>query len=266
MSIQKQIGLITWFLVTAASMVAEERSTNGTCEFGAFHPLKLGTPIRGGREQFAVATVMPTYTEEARRKGLRGRVNVEVLVNRDGNVVKVCAVGDPLLARPTEEALRKWKFRRDFGFTFASTSGQHPAYAVTGLAFDFAPEFGGQGRGNAHADDASVWPCADKRSPAVDERGIQRWLSSEELMHRVVHRSELRFPMFDGGRLHGEVQLDILIDSRGEVACARLISGHPIAAASAMDAIQRWTFQPLTVQGKRVPVLGHLTVPFDIRR
>jgi TonB family protein len=69
--------------------------------------------------------------------------------------------------------------------------------------------------------------------------------------------------MLGHGRLRGEVKLDVMIDGQGHVACASAIGGNPIAISSAMAAIRNWRFKPLIQRGKAMPVLGHLTIPYQ---
>jgi hypothetical protein len=57
------------------------------CDFDSYHPLKIGTPIRGGHEDLAIERVTPTYPEQAQQNGIGGQVDAQVLVNRAGDVV-----------------------------------------------------------------------------------------------------------------------------------------------------------------------------------
>ncbi|MEZ5428914.1 MAG: TonB family protein [Pyrinomonadaceae bacterium] len=60
----------------------------------------------------AISLPTPTYPAAARAAGARGRVNVRVLVDENGNVVQANAVnGHPLLRGPAEQAARRAKFR-----------------------------------------------------------------------------------------------------------------------------------------------------------
>lgn len=246
-------------LNTATLRLADDQKGNAKCSFDAYCPLKVGTPIRGGHDQLAIKKVNPAYPPEAEQRNIAGRVVVSVLVNRAGDVVKTCATGEPVLAKAAEDAVSQWQFRKDFGFSF-SGSGPHPQYAVLSLTFDFQPD--------PERSDASVgaWACAQKSSAARDEHGEPIWLNSEDLLRRAVHRTDLAFPMLDRGRLHGVVKVDVLIDSRGNVACALAITGHPIAIASAVSSVRTWRFTPFTRNAKAIPVFGHLVIPYDTRQ
>ena len=52
--------------------------------------------------------------------------------------------------------------------------------------------------------------------------------------------------------------LDVLVNDTGKVWCARLVSGHPMLASSAINAAKDWTFYPKKKDGKPVWFYGHL--------
>jgi TonB family protein len=64
-------------------------------------------------------------------------------------------------------------------------------------------------------------------------------------------------------RIDGYVVIDILVDRKGKVACAELITGHPLLAGSAIHAAKDWTFLPRKQNGKDVSFYGHLRFHFS---
>jgi hypothetical protein len=234
------------------------------CNFDSYRPLKIGTPIRGGHEELALQRPSPVYPGEALSKGIGGPVVVHVLINRAGDVVKACGAGPVLLATAAEEALSKWKFRRDFGLGLAGSPPGPPTYAELTINFDFDP---GSGQSQSNADLAPPQTrCAEMSGWAKDRNGSLIWLTSDELVHRALHKVQLTFPMLGHGRLRGDVRLNIGIDIRGRVTCADAIDGHPIAIAAAMAVIRDWRFKPYVQNGRSAPVLGHLTIAYDSAR
>jgi hypothetical protein len=111
---------------------------------------------------------------------------------------------------------------------------------------------------------AATAVCPEERFAATDPQGQKIRLRTDELMRRVVKKTNLTFPMLDGGHLRGTVELDVVIDRTGKVACANVVSGHPIAAASAMASIPNWRFQPFVLLKKRLTVTGRLSIPYDV--
>lgn len=111
---------------------------------------------------------------------------------------------------------------------------------------------------------AATAVCPGERFAATDTQGQKIRLETDELMRRAVKTTNLSLPMLDGGHLHGTVELDVVIDRTGKVACANVVGGHPIAATSAMAAIPNWRFQPFVLRKKRVTVTGRLKIPYDV--
>lgn len=61
--------------------------------------------------------------------------------------------------------------------------------------------------------------------------------------------------------IQGEVVLKVLISEDGDVESAEVLSGDPILAKSALDAVKKWKFKPFIRNGKAVKVSTKL--PFD---
>src|SRR6266478_3678564 len=131
----RAIGLVAVGFALVASANGEAK--RAVCNFDAYRPLKIGIPIRGGHEDLAVERFTPIYPQELRAKRIGGRVDVPVLINRAGDVVKACGVGPLSLTAPAEEAVSKWRFQRDFGFGFTETPPAAPQYALLRIHFDF---------------------------------------------------------------------------------------------------------------------------------
>ncbi len=62
-------------------------------------------------------------------------------------------------------------------------------------------------------------------------------------------------------QLQGEVRVKVLVSETGDVESAKVISGDPILADSALNAVRRWKFKPFIRDGK--PVKIYTEVPFD---
>jgi TonB family protein len=66
-------------------------------------------------------------------------------------------------------------------------------------------------------------------------------------------------------RIDGYVLVDILVNSKGTVECARLIDGHPMLANSAIDAVKDWTFRSMKQHGRSVAFYGHLRFHYSTK-
>jgi protein TonB len=69
-------------------------------------------------------------------------------------------------------------------------------------------------------------------------------------------------------RAHGEgkVVVECVIDTDGRVTDLTLISGHPLLADAALDAVRRWVYSPTTLNGQPIRVVMTVTVKFGLER
>lgn len=106
--------------------------------------------------------------------------------------------------------------------------------------------------------------CQSEGPVLVGKDGKPIWLDTSALIKRATHCVAPQMPaLYRQVRLEGQVQVDILVGNNGRVACARLVHGHPLVAASAIDAAKDWTFRPMTQGGKTVSFYGHLSFSFS---
>ena len=62
-------------------------------------------------QKLLVHRVQPVYPAEARKEGLEGIIALDIIVGRDGSVVRMRPLNGPdMLARAAMDALRWWKF------------------------------------------------------------------------------------------------------------------------------------------------------------
>ncbi|MDQ3755816.1 MAG: energy transducer TonB [Acidobacteriota bacterium] len=83
-------------------------------EFHIAPPPEPGAPPSppGGPSQGAVKRVQPDYPPVAKAAGAQGTVEVEVVINENGEVISAKAVrGHPLLHQASVEAARQWQFK-----------------------------------------------------------------------------------------------------------------------------------------------------------
>lgn len=111
------------------SEVSTARKRAQNCDFSGFRPLRMSSEwLRGNT---ILKRIEPVYPPEAKSKHLQGRVSVRVLVNRKGEVERVCGTGQRLLRSAAEDASLQWLFRTP------ELNGQKVAYVEATLIFDF---------------------------------------------------------------------------------------------------------------------------------
>jgi Gram-negative bacterial TonB protein C-terminal len=106
--------------------------------------------------------------------------------------------------------------------------------------------------------------CFERKDLLRDNHGRPVRMSSSELTDRVIERQPIERPGTLGrNNLRGVVTIQVVIDKQGRVICAYGVAGHPIAFGPAIKSLQKWTFRPYSVNGKRKAVVGVLDIPYD---
>jgi periplasmic protein TonB len=71
-------------------------------------------------------------------------------------------------------------------------------------------------------------------------------------------------PLAAKAHIQGDVILHAIIDTTGNVTRLRVLSGHPLLAQSALDAVKQWKYRPYLLEGKPVEVDTTITVKFHL--
>jgi TonB family protein len=66
-------------------------------------------------------------------------------------------------------------------------------------------------------------------------------------------------------RIQGTVVLKAVISQTGDVVSVSLVSGRPMLAPAALDAVKQWKYRPYLLNGKAVEVETQVTVNFTLR-
>jgi protein TonB len=65
-------------------------------------------------------------------------------------------------------------------------------------------------------------------------------------------------------RIQGTVQLHIIVGKDGKVLQAEVISGHPVFARAALEAVRKWEYKPVLLNGQAVEVDSTVDVVFSL--
>jgi periplasmic protein TonB len=71
-------------------------------------------------------------------------------------------------------------------------------------------------------------------------------------------------PLARSARIQGSVILQAEISKDGTIQNLRLISGHPMLAPSAIEAVKQWRYKPYFLNGEPVEVETQITVNFTL--
>ncbi|MGE5206888.1 MAG: energy transducer TonB [Chlamydiota bacterium] len=69
-------------------------------------------------------------------------------------------------------------------------------------------------------------------------------------------------PLARQARIQGAVMLEAIIGKDGRIENLRLVSGHPMLAPAAIEAVRQWRYRPYRLNGEPVEVETEITVNF----
>jgi protein TonB len=82
---------------------------------------------------------------------------------------------------------------------------------------------------------------------------------------KLVHQVKPGYPKeAKEDHISGQVRTEALVGADGRVIEVRLISGDPILAKAAIEAIQKWRYRPTLLNGRPVEVLTEIDVNFGL--
>jgi protein TonB len=81
----------------------------------------------------------------------------------------------------------------------------------------------------------------------------------------LVHQVRPVYPQLArAARIQGQVVLQANIGKDGSIQNLRLVSGHPMLAPAAIDAVKQWKYKPYFLNGEPVEVDTQITVNFTL--
>lgn len=83
----------------------------------------------------------------------------------------------------------------------------------------------------------------------------------------LVRRVEPTYPLVaKQARIEGTVVIKALISRTGTIEQEQVVSGHPLLAHAALDAVRQWKYRPYFLNGEPVEVETQVTVRFVLNR
>jgi len=95
----------------------------------------------------------------------------------------------------------------------------------------------------------------DACDPAITSAGLAGG-SGDVQPAKVIRRVEPEVSPFQGTHI---IEIEAIIDEMGRVSSICSVKGDPELAASTINALRQWVFEPGTLNGKPVKVRFHLT-------
>lgn len=240
---------------------------------GAFAPVAATqtsmTPprVRVGQNVMStqVATkVAPIYPPQAKEQHIQGTVTLRVEISKTGAVEYVKLIsGHPMLAPAAIEAVKQWKYKPFLlnGEAIAAETDVTVNFTLADETATGAPAGIEAGKGGVNSGVIPVDP-GNAGGPAVPRRAR---VSQSVMQGMVVRKVQPEYPAdARAEHIQGEVQLKATIDKEGNVANLQLISGHPVLAPAAIEAVRQWKYRPYLLNGEAVEIETTVTVNFAL--
>lgn len=223
---KKQILSIASILLLAFSIISAQTAT------------EIPKTISGGvLNSKATNLATPAYPAAAKAINAGGAVNVQVVIDENGEVISAEAVsGHPLLRQSAEKAARESTFKPTL------LSGQ--AVKVTGVVvYNFNP---------SNSADSAQTPT---ETPKTISGGV--------LNGKATNLAKPSYPAAARAvNASGVVSVQVTIDENGDVISATAVSGHPLLRQASEQAAQSSNFSPTLLQGQPVRVTGVIVYNF----
>jgi protein TonB len=82
----------------------------------------------------------------------------------------------------------------------------------------------------------------------------------------LISRIEPTYPpVARAARIQGVVVLAAIIDKKGNIQNLQVVSGHPMLAPAAIEAVKQWRYKPFLLNGQPLEVETAVTVTFQLR-
>lgn len=136
---------------------------------------------------------------------------------------------------------------------------------IFGTGSGSAP-MGTGGSGLAGLLGTAIQPPPPPPPPRPADRKVRQLLGGNVLEGKLLRKIEPTYPeLARKARIAGMVILQVSIDEEGNVEEIRLLRGHPLLNEAAVDAVRQWRYSPTLLNGEPVPVLGTITIVFNLR-
>ena len=135
-----------------------------------------------------------------------------------------------------------------------------PAALMNGLA---VPGGTGSGEGGSQIMSLLAPPPRPSAPPPSATRRIQ--VSGGVSQGFLIQKVRPTYPApAIAARVQGPVGLNALISRGGTIENLRLVSGHPLLAQAAIEAVRQWRYRPYLLNGEPVEVETQITVNFTL--
>ena len=219
-------------------------------------------------QKLLINRVAPVYPPLARQARIQGTVYLKVIVNKAGEVRETDLVsGHPMLAPSAIEAVKKWRYT-----PYLQDGEPVEVMATIQVNFQIADKPASSGE-SAHPGDSGtptqpggIVGAVDAATTPLPPPPQRVRVSSGVSAGLLVSKVPPRYPEeAREQRVQGTVVLKVNIDKEGNVYKTELISGQPLLAPAAIEAVRQWKYKPYLLNGAPVEVETQVQVNFVLK-
>jgi TonB family protein len=210
--------------------------------------------------------VEPIYPESAREKQIEGTVVVSIKIDRQGNVTHATAyTGPDELKAAAIAAVLQWKYE-----PVVMAGGVVEVATMATIEFKLhakAPTT----KPDDHAD-APAKPLTDAQAAALGVQAADNppapkmlRVSPGVMQKYLKSTADVEYPEDAKRRgIDGMVSIMVVIDEAGNVTNPQIVSGKPELRQAALDAVVKWKYKPVMLNGRPVAVQTIINLSFQL--
>ncbi len=182
-----------------------------------------------------ISKVDPVYPPLAKQAQIQGTVVLSTLIGKDGRVQNLKVVsGHPLLVQAALDAVRNWAYQ-------PTLLNGEPVEVKTSIQVNFA--------------------LSSDNATTANRLEVSGNAQAAKLITQVA--PEYPAAAKQGG-IEGTVVLEAIVGKDGTVQDVKAVSGPPVLAQAALDAVKNWVYQPTLLNGEPVEVKTTIQVNFKL--
>ncbi len=208
----------------------------------------------GVQQKKLVHQVHPVYPPLAKQARIQGTVRFTAIIGTDGTIRNLQLIGGhPLLVQAAQEAVQQWRYEPTL------LNGQ-PVEVITQIDVNFS--LGGGPPGEALAESPPPPPTSIPFASIEPEKGVRRiQVPPADQEEKLIYRqAPLYPPLAQQARVGRTVTCTILIAADGAVKAVQILRGHPLLAASVIEAVKQYRYRPTLVDGQPAEVVTEVEV------
>lgn len=102
-----------------------------------------------------------------------------------------------------------------------------------------------------------VAPCNYGGKLLHESPGKTKLFTSDEMKAKATYKEDISGPIMQWD-IKGTATVDVLVAPNGHVVCTKSLYGHPMIRKSVEDALRKWKFSAVEIDGRHVAYVGRM--------